>query len=103
MRLLPYNAQLVKGRILFGGRNLYALSDEEVRQLRWKEVAMIFQAAMNSLNPVYSVGNQIIEAIVTHEPETGEDEPESVWSPSLSSLEFPKNAWITIPMNTAGV
>lgn len=73
MRLLPYNAKIVKGRVLFGGHDLYALSDEEVRQLRWKEVAMIFQAAMNSLNPVYSVGNQIVEAIVTHEPETSED------------------------------
>ncbi|NLA07119.1 MAG: ABC transporter ATP-binding protein, partial [Firmicutes bacterium] len=48
MRLLPYNAELVKGRILMDGHDLYALSDEEVRQLRWKEVAMIFQAAMNS-------------------------------------------------------
>ena len=74
MRLLPNNAKLVRGRVLFGGQDLYALSDEEIRKLRWKKIAMIFQAAMNSLNPVYSVGNQIIEAILTHEPETSEEE-----------------------------
>ncbi len=74
MRLLPYNAQIKEGRIYLGGRDIYSMTAEEFRQARWKEVSMIFQAAMNALNPVYTVGSQIVEAIVEHEPDTTEEE-----------------------------
>ncbi len=67
MRLLPENAYVLGGEILFQGRNLLELSEEEMRRVRWKGIAMVFQAAMNSLNPVYRVGDQIIEAIQTHQ------------------------------------
>ncbi|HXL05219.1 MAG TPA: ABC transporter ATP-binding protein [Bacillota bacterium] len=102
MRLLPYNAELVKGRILMDGHDLYALSDEEVRQLRWKEVAMIFQAAMNSLNPVYSVGNQIIEAIVTHEPETSEEEARDRAESLFELVGIPKERMDHYPHEYSG-
>lgn len=66
MRLLPENGVISKGEINFKGTNLVNLSDEEIRQLRWKEIAMISQSAMNALNPVYRVGDQIVEAIRAH-------------------------------------
>jgi peptide/nickel transport system ATP-binding protein len=50
------------------GVDLARLSDEEIRRHRWCQIAMVFQAAMNSLNPVYCVGDQIIEALQTHNP-----------------------------------
>jgi peptide/nickel transport system ATP-binding protein len=50
------------------GVDLTALSDDEMRPIRWKGISMIFQAAMNSLNPVYKVGDQLIEALRTHMP-----------------------------------
>lgn len=50
------------------GVDLTALSDDEMRPIRWKGISMIFQAAMNSLNPVYKVGDQIVEALQTHMP-----------------------------------
>lgn len=68
MRLLPDNAAITKGQILLNGRDLLKISEEEMRQIRWKKIAMIFQAAMNALNPVHRVGEQIIEAILTHNP-----------------------------------
>ena len=68
MRLLPTNASITQGRVMFDGRNLLEISEEEMRQIRWKKIAMIFQAAMNALNPVHRVGEQIMEAIVTHDP-----------------------------------
>lgn len=74
IRLLPENARPVAGRILFNGIDLLSLDDEQMRRLRWKSIAMVFQAAMNSLNPVYRVSDQIVEAITTHEPEVTEDE-----------------------------
>jgi peptide/nickel transport system ATP-binding protein len=67
MRLLPDNASIIQGRILFDGENLLELSDAEMRKVRWKKIAMIFQAAMNALNPVHRVDEQIAEAILTHE------------------------------------
>jgi len=47
--------------------DLVSLSEDEIRGFRWKGISMVFQAAMNSLNPVYKVGDQIVEAILTHE------------------------------------
>ena len=66
MRLLPDNARVVNGEVLLEGRDLLQLSDEEIQGFRWKRIAMVFQAAMNVLNPVYKVGSQIEEAIEAH-------------------------------------
>jgi oligopeptide/dipeptide ABC transporter ATP-binding protein len=59
--------RIVGGRILFKGRNLATLSSAEMRKIRGKEISMIFQEPMTSLNPVYTSGEQIIEALVLHE------------------------------------
>jgi peptide/nickel transport system ATP-binding protein len=66
MRLLPDNARIIRGQILLDGQDLARMSDAEVRRYRWRRIAMVFQAAMNTLDPVYRVGDQIIEAIETH-------------------------------------
>jgi len=57
-----------------GMTNLAALSKETIRDVRWRDIAIIPQSALNALNPVYKVGDQIVEAILRHEPETAEDE-----------------------------
>jgi peptide/nickel transport system ATP-binding protein len=59
--------RIVDGRILFRGRDLLALSNPAMRLVRGKEISMIFQEPMTSLNPVYSVGEQIVETVVLHE------------------------------------
>jgi len=66
IRLLPPNGRIAGGRILFKGRDLAAVSEEQVRKIRWQEISMISQSAMNALDPVYKVGEQIIEAIRAH-------------------------------------
>ena len=66
LKLLPENARIIKGKILLNGTNLAPLSEDQMRTHRWNNIAMVFQAAMNSLNPVYSVGDQIIEALDLH-------------------------------------
>ena len=66
LRLLPANAEVLGGRMLFRDRDLMQLSAAEMRQVRWKDIATIFQAAMNALNPVVRVYDQIREAIETH-------------------------------------
>ena len=66
MKLLPTNAVIVGGELLFKGENILLKDDEEIRKIRWTGISMVFQAAMNALNPVISVGDQIIEAIQAH-------------------------------------
>ena len=68
MRLLDMPpAEIATGEIFFEGRDLLTLSDEEMRNVRGNDIAMIFQEPMTSLNPVFTVGNQIEEAIKLHQ------------------------------------
>ena len=67
MRLLRDPAVISAGSVRFCGRDVLAMSAEELRRFRWREVAMVFQSAMNSLNPVMTVGDQIIDIFTTHE------------------------------------
>jgi peptide/nickel transport system ATP-binding protein len=68
MRLLPMPpAKIVDGEILFCGRDLLKASDAEMRAVRAKQIAMVFQEPMTSLNPVYTVGEQIAEVVRLHQ------------------------------------
>ena len=68
MRLVPSpQGEIVAGEIAFGKRNLLELSEKRMRSIRGNKIAMIFQEPMTSLNPVYTVGNQIVEAIRLHQ------------------------------------
>ena len=67
MRLLRDPAVIDGGSIRFQGRDVLAMGPEELRRFRWREVAMVFQSAMNSLNPVSTIGDQIADIYTTHE------------------------------------
>ena len=67
MRLLPTAARIVGGRIMFEGENLVDKSDGEMREVRGKRIAMILQDPMASLNPLFTIGNQVGEPIRVHE------------------------------------
>ena len=64
--ILARNGRVTKGEARFEGRDLLKLSDNELRKIRGREIAMIFQDPMSSLNPVLTVGRQIREALQTH-------------------------------------
>jgi oligopeptide/dipeptide ABC transporter ATP-binding protein len=66
MRLISPPGKIVEGEVLFDGKNLLKLSDAEMRQIRGDDIAMIFQDPMTSLNPVFTVGEQIAEALRLH-------------------------------------
>jgi len=78
MKLLPENAKITNGEIIFDGEDIVPKTEDEMRMIRWKGVSMIFQAAMNALNPVYKVGDQIIEAIMAHDKIKKEEAREKV-------------------------
>ncbi len=67
MRLLPERARVMGGAVLFEGRDLLKLSEPEMRAVRGAKIAMIFQEPMTSLNPVFTIGSQIGEAVRLHQ------------------------------------
>lgn len=69
MGLLGTNAAVSCGKILFEGEDLLTAGEARMRQVRWRRISMIFQSAMNALNPVHRVQDQIAEAILAHEPD----------------------------------
>jgi oligopeptide/dipeptide ABC transporter ATP-binding protein len=67
LKLLPENGRIVSGEVLFDGKNLAKRTEFGMSKIRWKEISIIFQGAMNALNPVQQVGKQIAEPITLHE------------------------------------
>jgi peptide/nickel transport system ATP-binding protein len=79
----------IAGSAQFRGRELIGASEKELRQVRGAEIAMIFQDPMTSLNPVYRVGAQIVEAIQAHRPEVGRAEARKRAIELLDSVGIP--------------
>jgi peptide/nickel transport system ATP-binding protein len=77
LRLLPAAGRIVSGEVLLGKQDLLRLSEAEMRAVRWRRMSMIFQGAMNALNPVRTIGDQIGEALVFHDlaPSLGAAQP----------------------------
>jgi peptide/nickel transport system ATP-binding protein len=67
MRLLPPNRAVLSGQVRVGARDILALSEAELRQVRGSEIAMVFQEPMTALDPVYTIGHQIAETVMRHE------------------------------------
>src|SRR5947208_1258948 len=68
LRLIPQPpGRILGGEVLLEGRNLLGLTEPQMRKVRGKEIAMIFQEPMTSLNPVFTIGDQIVEAVTLHQ------------------------------------
>jgi oligopeptide/dipeptide ABC transporter ATP-binding protein len=67
LRLLPQAGRITSGQVLYEGKDILKLDDKAMAELRWDEISIVFQGAMNALNPVRTVGEQIAEAIRRHE------------------------------------
>jgi peptide/nickel transport system ATP-binding protein len=73
MRILPYPGKILSGEMLFKGTDIIKMTEEELRQIRWKGISTVFQGAMASLNPLFKVGRQIADPIMIHEDVTKEE------------------------------
>jgi oligopeptide/dipeptide ABC transporter ATP-binding protein len=67
MKLLPANGYIAGGKINFMGQDMARVTGDKLRAIRWRDISIIFQGAMNALNPVKRVGDQIVEPILLHE------------------------------------
>ena len=75
LKILPSGGKIVGGKIIFDNLNLVELNEREMREkIRWKKMSIVFQGAMNALNPVYRIRDQIVEAITTHEKNVSKEE-----------------------------
>lgn len=84
MKFVTPPGRIVGGEIIFDDRNIVTMGREEIRLLRGKGIAMVFQAAQNALNPVVSIGKQIVEELVEHEGVTKEE----AWDRAKEQLEL---------------
>ena len=73
MQLLQSPGKIKEGEIIFDGKDLVKMNDKELQQIRGKEISMVFQDPMTALNPVYTIGNQMIEVIRKHKNVTKEE------------------------------
>lgn len=82
LRLVPEPPARIRGRIVFDGRDLLAMTPAEVRDVRGKDISIIFQEPMTSLNPAYTVGDQIAEAVQAH----GKVPKKEAWARAVEML-----------------
>ncbi|WP_395088752.1 ABC transporter ATP-binding protein [Armatimonas sp.] len=82
LRLIPEPGRVTAGRILFEGQDLLALPEKDLRAIRGGRIAMIFQDPMTSLNPVFSIGNQIAESVRLHKRVSKSD----AWDAAVAAL-----------------
>jgi len=86
LRLLPSSARMSSGEITFRDMNLAGFTDARMRHIRGREIAMIFQEPMTSLNPVMPIGHQVAEPLLTHKKLSGSD----AYSQAAKWLEYVK-------------
>jgi len=104
MRLFPSPpGKIVEGEILFEGRNLVELSESEMRKIRGNRISMIFQEPMTSLNPVFSIGDQIMESFVLHQGLTKrEARQKAIEMLSLVGIPSPEKRMNEFPHQMSG-
>ena len=66
LRLLPEEGRIVRGQVLLDGQDILQYSEAQMRQVRWNEASLVFQGAMNALNPVRTIESQIMEPLLLH-------------------------------------
>lgn len=100
-RLLPESAT-VTGQIRLGDTDLLGLTDKELDRVRWRRVSVVFQGAMNALNPVHRIGRQILEPIHLHEPDVGGHEAEARVAELLDAVGIPADRAADYPHELSG-
>ncbi len=88
LRLLAPNAKITSGEIIYEGKNLLELPEKEMQKIRGREIALVPQDPMTSLNPLYTVGSQLLEIIETHQNLKGE-EAEKIAVDVLNQVRIP--------------
>ncbi|MCP2245114.1 ABC transporter ATP-binding protein [Lentzea aerocolonigenes] len=101
-RLLQPPGRVPSGEVLFKGHDLLSLTEKQLQVLRWNEIAIVFQGAMNALNPVISVGTQIDDVLRTHRPSMSRPERAARGRELLSLVGIPVDRLSSYPHQLSG-
>lgn len=103
LRLLPAAMSRVSGEVIFEGKNLLTLPERQMRPIRGREIAMIFQEPMSALDPVFSVGHQIAEAYLSHFPASrAEAQERAVAALDQVGIALPQRRYHEYPHQLSG-
>jgi peptide/nickel transport system ATP-binding protein len=102
LRLLPEAGRITAGKILYRNQDLLDLDESQMSDYRWKEIAIIFQGAMNALNPVRTVHDQIAEAITCHELKSPKEKLDNRVSDLLEMVGIPASRGSQYPFQFSG-
>ena len=102
LRLLPEAGRITAGKILYRNQDLLDLEESQMSDYRWKEIAIIFQGAMNALNPVRTVHDQIGEAITCHELKTPKEKLDTRVNDLLEMVGIPASRGSQYPFQFSG-
>ena len=102
LRLLPPGGRIVNGSVWFDGEDLVGLDGRSLRAFRWTRLSLVFQGAMNALNPVRTVGDQIDEAIRLHSPATSKSQAATRTGELLERVGIPKGRAREYPHTYSG-
>jgi oligopeptide/dipeptide ABC transporter ATP-binding protein len=102
MSMVRPPGRIVSGSVQLGGRELLTLDDAELRRVRLKEIALMPQAAMNSLNPVMRVGAQVVDAILAHEPNTEQQKLHTMVEQALQQVGLAPSVANRFPHQLSG-
>lgn len=103
MQLLTHPGKVIGGEIIFDGQNLLSFSESEMRKIRGDKISMIFQDPMTSLNPVFTIGSQIMEAILLHSDRSKEEaKKRTVELLSLVGMNEPERRFKQYPYEFSG-
>jgi len=102
LRLIKPPGKIESGRIILDGRNILEMDKEELRQTRWRKIALVPQGAMNSLNPVMRIGDQIEDTIVTHDTGVSKEQAKARIIALLDMVELPERVARMYPHELSG-
>ena len=101
-QLLPTSARMVGGLIEFNGQRISDFTEEQMNKLRWKEIAVVFQGALNSLNPVQKIVDQIAEPILLHESGISQQDAKKRSVELLEAVGIPTSRATSYPFEFSG-
>ena len=102
LRLIKPPGKIESGRIILDGRNILEMDKEELRQTRWRKIALVPQGAMNSLNPVMRIGDQIEDTITTHDATVSKEQAKARIIALLDMVELPERVARMYPHELSG-
>jgi len=102
MKLLEDNGQIFSGSIRFHGSDIVTMSEKEIAKIRWNDISMVFQSAMNSLNPVVKIKHQLMDGILAHRQGIKKKDAQQRAEELLHLVDIPKDRMDAYPHQLSG-